>query len=262
MYLEQIKSVLPPIPWMLQRIQCPPANSMNVAKVSVPPGCLCQFRGLWWALFSLLYKMVREICKLIYTKSAYWLTSKDPLLPLVQKSIWKAHCRGETSLLHLAVDPVQDPNGGQVVTKKLALKIAIQFAFCVHCPFAQEVLHVRNWAGECLPWKKQWHRCNVISKVFTLLIKHEWCRESVIAIGHTLKGRLRKVFLQKVVAEAEKHVHKNVQSAHVVFWGNLHMLSHRWHNDSLVTIRLEHTSKCLFGLARASFSFGLKISLN
>ena len=40
---------------------------------------------------------------------------------------------------------------------------------------------------------------------------------SVIAIGHTLKGRLRKVFLQKVVAEAEKHVHKNVQSAHVVF---------------------------------------------
>jgi len=39
---------------------------------------------------------------------------------------------------------------------------------------------------------------------------------SVIAIGHTLKGRLRKVFLQKVVAEAEKHVDKNeVQSAHV-----------------------------------------------
>lgn len=30
------------------------------------------------------------------------------------------------------------------------------------------------------------------------------------------KGRLRKVFLQKVVAEAEKHVDKNeVQSAHV-----------------------------------------------
>jgi hypothetical protein len=56
----------------------------------------------------------------------------------------------------------------------------------------------------------------VISKIFTLLIKHEErCRKSVIAIGHTLKGRLRKVFLQKVVAEAEKHVDKNdVQSAH------------------------------------------------
>ena len=131
MYLEQIKSILPPIPWMLQRIQCPAANSMNVAKVSVPPGCLCQFRGLWWALFSLLYKMVREICKLIYTKSAYWLTSKDPLLPLVQKSIWKAHCRGETSLLHLAVDPVQDPNGGQVVSKKLALQSSLPSVFIV-----------------------------------------------------------------------------------------------------------------------------------
>jgi len=33
--------------------------------------------------------------------------------------------RGKTSLLHQAIDPVHDPNGGHVVRKKLALQSSL-----------------------------------------------------------------------------------------------------------------------------------------